>query len=178
MSKHVESVKAVSKYLLDIAEKRQGTDLERRLREFAESLGEATDRLLELEDMTSALPPDLGNLHDLPDELLSELSVSKTDELEDQLVTVINAYGGEASLDQILVGLFRKFQVVQKRRFIQNKLYRMDVVWSVQGKKGHYTTIEPSESDALAEGIEELPSGAIRSDVLTGQDDNDSEIPF
>lgn len=101
--------------------------------------------LIRLHDLTTALPPDLGNLHDLPTELLAELNVSKVDELEDQLVTVINAYGGEANLDQILVGLYRKFGVSQKRRLVQNKLYRMDMVWSVPGKKGVYTTAEPKE---------------------------------
>ena len=144
MSEHVESVKRVAAYLRPIAEKRRGTELGDELASYAEALDAAADHLVALEGLTSALPPDLGNIHDLPQELLEELSVSKTDELEDQIVTVINAYGGEASLDQILVGLYRKFRVVQKRRFMQNKLYRMPMVWSVDGRKGVYTTTEPT----------------------------------
>jgi hypothetical protein len=136
----------------------------------AGSLEAASKRLFTLEGLTSALPPDLGNIHDLPQELLDELSVAKTDELEDQLVTVINAYGGEASLDQILVGLFRKFKVVQKRRFIQNKLYRMPMVWSVEGRKGYYTTTEPAHVDTRERG-----------EVQPAQhqpEEDDSTIPF
>ena len=89
------------------------------------------------------VPPDLGNIFDLPPDLLDELSIANTDALEDQLVTVVNAYGGTATLDQILVGLYRKFGISQKRRFVQNKLYRMPMVWSIPGKKGVYSTAEP-----------------------------------
>ena len=124
MSESVDSVKAVALYLRDVAEKNaQRPEVAQRVSDHAAALDSVAARLMALEALTSALPPELGNIHDLPQELRDELSVAKTDELEDQIVTVINAYGGEASLDQVLVGLFRKFQVVQKRRFIQNKLY-------------------------------------------------------
>jgi len=130
-----------------------------------------------LEVLTSALPPELGNINDLPQELRDELLVGKTDEIEDQIVTVINAYGGEASLDQILVGLFRKFQVVQKRKFLMNKLYRMPMIWSVEGRKGIYTTQE-----AMAVRIEENESDAGRSKPIfekdLSDDEMDSDFPF
>lgn len=117
------------------------------------------------------MPPDLGNIYDLPAELLEELSVAKVDELEHQLVTVINAFGGDASLDQILVGLYRKFSVVQKRRFIQNKLYRMDMIWSVEGKKGFYTTTKPPEHD--------LNDPDFQRDMRpTSADVDEDEVPF
>ncbi len=119
-----------------------------------------------LEALTSAIPPELGNINDIPQELRDELLVGKTDEIEDQIVTVINAYGGEASLDQILVGLFRKFQVVQKRKFLMNKLYRMSMIWSVHGRKGVYTITKPEEPDE---------SGSYQFEAAT---DMDSEIPF
>ncbi|GGH41539.1 hypothetical protein SAMN05444007_1292 [Cribrihabitans marinus] len=133
----------------------------------------AVQRIVDLEALTSALPPDLGNIHDLPQELRDELSIAKTDELEDQIVTVINAYGGEASLDQILVGLYRKFKVTQKRRFVQNKLYRMSMVWSVEGRKGVYTTDEKkmSREDSKDEVIN---SGGADSKTHSWDD----EIPF
>lgn len=170
MSEHTESVKKVAAYLRDIASKRPDTPLHAELIGYAKSLDTASERIIELEGLTSALPPDLGNIHDLPAELLSELSVAKTDELEDQIVTVINAYGGEASLDQILVGLYRKFKTVQKRRFMQNKLYRMTMVWSVEGKKGVYTTTEPEQTEQQeAEGY---------TDYSDRHSDYDSEIPF
>lgn len=172
MSEHTESVKKVAAYLRDIASKRPDTPVHTELTGYAKSLDAAGDRIIELEGLTSALPPDLGNIHDLPAELLSELSVSKTDELEDQIVTVINAYGGEASLDQILVGLYRKFKTVQKRRFMQNKLYRMSMVWSVDGKKGVYTTTEPDEAEPLDD------NGRTYGGHSSSESDYDSEIPF
>jgi hypothetical protein len=165
MSKYAESVKRVSDYLLENRQRlfeRGKTDSASKLAGFADELNEVYDHILSLEAKTSAIPPDLGNIHDLPKELLDELSVAKTDELEDQIVTVINAYGGVATLDQILVGLYRKFNVVQKRRFIQNKLYRMPMVWSVEGRKGVYTTKAP---EAVAQ---------VRFDKAT----EDLEIPF
>ncbi len=76
-------------------------------------------------DNTRALKTAGDDLSDLPPELLAELSVSQVDALERQVLSVIESCGGEADLDQILIGLYRRFQVVQKRRFLQNKLWRM-----------------------------------------------------
>lgn len=174
MPEYVENVNKAIEELRDWAEQvreanRGGPD--QRLDSIADLLDGAPDELVRLYGLTSALPADLGNVHDLPPELLEELSVAKADELEDQLVTVIRAYGDEASLDQILVGLWRKFKVSQKRRFLQNKLYRMDSVWSVSGRKGVYTTTEPIEAitDVLPPDDDVVP---------WGQADDDREIPF
>ena len=148
MPEHVESVKRIAAFFRDQAKEASGHWPEK-FSKYAEQLEGTEVELVRLYGLTSALPPDLGNVHDLPAELLEELTVGKGDDLEDQLVTVINSYGGEASLDQILVGLYRKFKLLQKRRFIQNKLYRMDMIWSVEGKKGVYTTEEVAHHDPL-----------------------------
>jgi hypothetical protein len=65
------------------------------------------------------------DMTDLPPELLRELSIGQVDPLDAQIVEVLSSSGGSANLDQILIGLFRKFQVIQKRRFLQNKVWRM-----------------------------------------------------
>lgn len=65
------------------------------------------------------------NLTELPLELLRELSVGHADPLDAQIVEVLSGFGGSANLDQLLIGLFREFQVIQKRRFLQNKVWRM-----------------------------------------------------
>lgn len=172
MSEHSEAVKNVSRVLRNRADRAKNAgkhELALELDTHAAALEAAMAELVRLAKLTTALPQDLGNLHDLPQELLGELSVSKTDELEDQLFAVINSYGGQASLDQILVGLFRKFDVVQKRRFTQNKLYRMtkaNVLWSVGGKKGVYSTTEPDEPQTTISEAEE----AFNDDA--------NEIPF
>jgi len=62
---------------------------------------------------------------DLPPELLKELSAGHADKLEDQIVEVMRGHGGSAAMDKLLIGLYRKSKIVQKRRFLQNKLWRM-----------------------------------------------------
>lgn len=177
MAESVENVKQVEEDLRDWAERNRSadrSDAAAKMEGLANLLEPVAAELIRLYGLTSPLPADLGNIHDLPAELLEELSVAKTDELEDQLVTVINSYGGSASLDQILVGLYRKFKVTQKRRFIQNKLYRMSTVWSVGGKKGVYTTIEPEDEP-------ERPVLAAEDGGYHGtatDPDIDPEIPF
>ena len=68
---------------------------------------------------------DVADTSDLPPELLKELSNVEADELETQIFTVLGTCGGSADLDQLLIGLFRKYGTVHKRRFLQNKLWRM-----------------------------------------------------
>ncbi|MEL6886403.1 MAG: hypothetical protein AAFP87_17975 [Pseudomonadota bacterium] len=170
MPEFVESVNKIAAFFRDQA-KDANPAWKERFDRFAKEMEEAKDELVRLYGLTSALPPDLGNVHDLPPELLEELTVAKADELEDQLVTVINAYGGEATLDQILVGLYRKFKIVQKRRFVQNKLYRMDMVWSVEGKKGVYTTEQQKTVDQMVEDTMHTEEHMTVRDL-------DDEIPF
>jgi hypothetical protein len=79
---------------------------------------------------------DTTDLSGLPDELLKELNVSQGDVLERQILDVFQALSGNADLDQVLIGLYRKFQVVQKRRFLQNKLWRMVRKGQIQKPKG------------------------------------------
>jgi hypothetical protein len=62
---------------------------------------------------------------DLPPALLKELSPRQRDTLEQQVVAVLAACNGSADLDQVLIGLYRGFGVIAKRRVIQNKLWRL-----------------------------------------------------
>jgi hypothetical protein len=62
---------------------------------------------------------------DLPPALLKELRHRQADQLEGQIVAVLAASNGSADLDQILIGLYRGFGLVEKRRVIQNKLWRL-----------------------------------------------------
>ncbi|HTU00036.1 MAG TPA: hypothetical protein VMF58_18445 [Rhizomicrobium sp.] len=82
-------------------------------------------KMLSLVSDTGREVIDVKDLSGLPEELLKELSISDADVLERQILTVLEALGGSGDLDQVLIGLYRKFQVVQKRRFLQNKLWRM-----------------------------------------------------
>lgn len=176
MPEHVESVKRIAAFFRDQAKEASGHWPEK-FTKYAEQLESAEVELVRLYGLTSALPPELGNVHDLPAELLEELSISKGDELDDQLVTVINSYGGEASLDQILVGLYRKFKVTQKRRFLQNKLYRMPMIWSVEGRKGIYTTTPQDEPN---EAIGDVSETSVSQNTLQHVRPSymEDEVPF
>jgi Fic family protein len=85
----------------------------------------------------------LGNVSDLPEELRNQLQATKIDELERQILDVLSSLEGIANLDEILVGLYRKFSVIQERQYLSNKLYRMAKaghIITVKGKKGVYKT--------------------------------------
>ena len=113
--------------------------------------------------------PDLGDLSDLPEELMQQLNVTKVDELEQQLRDIVAAAEGrEIGLDQILIELWRRHKVVGERRFVMNKLYRMaqkGTITSVEGKKGSYCLPKP-----FVGGWKQSSGGF--------SDDLDDDIPF
>lgn len=86
----------------------------------------------------------IGDLQDLPEELKAQLQLSKLDALEEQILSVIkNRYDGVANIDEVLVGLFRDHNVVQKRVLVASRLYRMGkdkLLYPVPKKKGVYAT--------------------------------------
>ena len=110
------------------------------------------------------LSADLGDLSDLPEEVMQQLNLTKVDELEQQLRDIVaSADGAQVGLDKIIVEAFRRHKVVKSRTYIMNKLYRMGQkgsIESVEGKKGVYFVPKVwSTSGGFA-------------------DDLDSEIPF
>jgi hypothetical protein len=61
----------------------------------------------------------------------------------DPVVQVIREAGGTATLDEVLIGLYRKTGEVAKRNLLSNRLYRLaqqGYLRSVQHRKGVYTT--------------------------------------
>lgn len=103
------------------------------------------EELEHLRRVTKPVPASYGDLSDLPAELVKELTGIKVDDLEQQLFTIIKS-GAEVDLDAILIELYRRFEVIQTRKFLQNKLWRMcqkEIVYSVPGRKGVYSTTRP-----------------------------------
>jgi hypothetical protein len=83
------------------------------------------------------------NLSDLPAELLAQLSGRVKKGQADPIVQIINDHGGIATLDEILIDLYRRHREIATRTLISNKLYRLGkqgFVRAVEGKKGVYTT--------------------------------------
>lgn len=69
----------------------------------------------------------LGDIADLPEALRKLLNVGKLGDLEEKVLKTMNErYGGIASVDEVLVGLYRDFEYIpEDRRYVANKLYRM-----------------------------------------------------
>lgn len=96
--------------------------------------------------MVRDLPPDLGkrlgNLAELPEALRSQIPAARLDKLETDILAVLEkVFEGVASVDEILVGLFRHTGEIFDRQKIANKLYRMSnskLLESVQQKRGVY----------------------------------------
>ncbi len=89
-------------------------------------------------------PMNLTDVSDLPPELIRELNLP-TDKLESQIMALLRFVGEPVDLDQILIGLYRRFGVIQKRRFLQNKLWRMvskKQIYKGKNRKGVYA-LEP-----------------------------------
>ena len=105
--------------------------------------------LVESLHAATSLPASIGDIADLPPELLKELNIP-SDKLETQIIAVLGLCRAPADLDQILIGLYRRFGVIQKRRFLQNKLWRMvnkQQIYKMKDRKGLYA-LEPVKGRA------------------------------
>lgn len=122
----------------------------------------------EIEDARTRLrpiPTNLGDLSDLPEEVLAELSLTRIDEMEQQLRDIVaSGNGAETGLDAVIIEMYRRHKVVQPRRFIMNKLYRMaqkGLIQSVEGRKGVYVLSQ----------VRRPTPGAFEADL-------DDDVPF
>jgi hypothetical protein len=102
----------------------------------------------------------------LPVELQKQLvNRPENDKVETDVVSIINDAGGTLLLDHIIIQLFRRTAVIHDRATLVSKIYRMNkkgLVFSAPGKKGVYTTIQPSEEEAAEDAPESL--GLIAGD--------------
>lgn len=86
----------------------------------------------------------------LPKELLEELSLSDGDKLDYAILKIIEDCGGIASLDRLLVGIYKDTGEVMKRGTLTSRMYRMSqrgMVYTVPGKKGAYSLRELTEAE-------------------------------
>jgi hypothetical protein len=100
----------------------------------------------------------IGNIDDLPEEIRTQLVSFQMDELEAQILDLLNdSLDHVATIDEILVGLWRAHGAAHQRDQLANKIYRMtrkEQLFSVPGKKGVYSTIaveDPTEQKAGAD---------------------------
>ena len=134
----------------------------------ANALNAVVTELEELRRITKPIPSTYGDLSDIPPELMKELAGIKVDDLEQQLFTIIKSGAGEVQLDSVLIELFRRFKIIQTRKFLQNKLWRMaqkGVIYSVPGRKGVYLAEAPP-----------VPAPVSRPSAFDS--DLDDDVPF
>lgn len=97
------------------------------------------------------LSPEL--LAGLPEDVLAEINISDTDRFEATVLRLINGTVGKTMLlDNILVGIYLMTKEKIGRTILANRLYRMSrkgKLYSVQGKKGFYTTINPGTAESI-----------------------------
>ncbi|MEQ8432856.1 MAG: hypothetical protein RIA71_01330 [Oceanicaulis sp.] len=88
----------------------------------------------------------IGNLDDLPAEIRDQLKSANTDELENQIIEVIKEdFDEAASVDEILVGLYRRFTRIEDREQLSRKLYRMtrkELIRALPKRRGIYEIVE------------------------------------
>lgn len=190
MPDHVDSVKQYVRLMDGWRKDSAAKGDEARVQAYDERLAALRAVVEEVENfrrVTKPVPASYGDLSDLPAELVKELSGIKVDDLEQQLFTIIKTGGDEVDLDAILIELFRRFKIMQTRKFLQNKLWRMaqkEVVFSVPGRKGVYTAVKPTDDFDNLISTPALPEAAPSRGGWGApskggfEDDLDDDIPF
>jgi hypothetical protein len=90
------------------------------------------------------------DLHDLPPELIAQLSISESDREEFQILNVMEEAGGTLSLDQLLIAVYRKSKEILERSKLNARLYRMTMkgtLFSVPSRKGVYSIYEYQQGE-------------------------------
>lgn len=78
------------------------------------------------DDLPEGVGSRFGDLSGLPVELLRQIPATRIDETESEILELLrDVFGGAASVDEVLVGLYRKYSIVHDRKKIAGKLYRM-----------------------------------------------------
>jgi hypothetical protein len=100
---------------------------------------------------TPKLNLEWSELQDLPPELMAELSISDSDKLDFSIASLIEDVGGVATLDRVLVSIFKLTGEILKRATLNARLWRMvqkEMIFSVPGKKGVYSSRQLTEEEA------------------------------
>lgn len=74
------------------------------------------------DDLFSLNPLDM---QDLPPELSSELSVTQSDTEDAQILELLKIAGRSLDLNELLIGCFRRFDVMHKRNLLTARVYRL-----------------------------------------------------
>lgn len=87
----------------------------------------------------------INDYEKLPKAIKKELCFGNMDDLSEKIIDVLNFYEGVANIDEIIVGMYRMFDVIKTRDYYVGKLYKMakkHLINCVKGKKGIYTILD------------------------------------
>jgi len=127
--------------------------------EFASESISKEDLLLNdiLNNPESLTPFAIGSI---PADLKDEISLTDTDKFEIEVINLINkAKDKRISLNNLLVALKLTTGIAYSRSILNNRLYRMvkkDILFSVPGRKGLYTTNRDIQYESNKEESKEI----------------------
>lgn len=84
-------------------------------------------------------------LSDIPDTLVEELKISRADKMDAQVMELFRIAQRPLNISEVLVGLYRKFDVTEKRPALSARLYRLtqaDQLESSEGARGTYQLVQ------------------------------------
>lgn len=91
-----------------------------------------------------------NDLIGLPPELIAELNISESDKQDFLLMEVMDELGGIASIDKIMIQVYRKTGEILERQKLGAKLYRMiskKLIYPLPSKKGVYSLHPVTEEE-------------------------------
>ena len=83
------------------------------------------------------------SLEGLPEELIKTLAISRTKQVDDNLLDIIKSFSGIATLDEIIIRQYRQTggKEIPKRAYVNNRLLSLvqrNLLEKVEGKKAVY----------------------------------------
>lgn len=92
-----------------------------------------------------------SDLIGLPPELIAELNISESDKQDFLLMEVMDELGGIASIDKIMIRVYRKTGEILERQKLGAKLYRMinkKLIYPLPSRKGVYS-LQPIDEEEV-----------------------------
>ncbi len=84
----------------------------------------------------------LTGIENLPAELVAQFKTQQVSDDEEIIISVINTmYEGAATIDEVLLGIYKSKGIIADRKKVSNKLYRLvkaGLLKTVPKKKGAY----------------------------------------
>ena len=105
----------------------------------------------------------IGNIGDLPDAVKSQLEIAQIDDLEQKVLSTLDArFSGVATVDEVIVGLYRDFGYeTASRQAIIDKLQKMVDTGLLRPRDGRSDAYEVTEAGlAVKTPLENVPLSA------------------